>query len=147
MRRIISGCRRCGRASRERGAIAAIERLDQELGPRAVRVPPGVRLSHSVSDEYGHRNAGFGADSPAGLVLTKEIRKVLAGLQQMGLTYRGLYGEGSEVVGNFFQISNQTTLGRSEERTAGSSDSGGADCDRAGGGGASGIASRRGIYY
>ena len=50
-----------------------------------------------------------------GLVLTKEIGKVLAGLQQMGLTYRGLYGEGSEVVGNFFQISNQTTLGRSEE--------------------------------
>ena len=40
---------------------------------------------------------------------------MLAGLQQMGLTYRGLYGEGSEVVGNFFQISNQTTLGRSEE--------------------------------
>jgi protein arginine kinase len=40
---------------------------------------------------------------------------VLAGLQQMGLTYRGLYGEGSEVVGNFFQFSNQTTLGRSEE--------------------------------
>jgi protein arginine kinase len=35
-------------------------------------------------------------------------------LQQVGLTYRGLYGEGSEVVGNFFQISNQTTLGRSE---------------------------------
>jgi protein arginine kinase len=50
-----------------------------------------------------------------GLVLTKEIGRVLAGLQQMGLTYRGLYGEGSEVVGNFFQISNQTTLGRSEE--------------------------------
>src|SRR5207248_10379969 len=49
-----------------------------------------------------------------GLVLTKEIGRVLAGLQQMGLTYRGLYGEGSEVVGNFFQISNQTTLGRSE---------------------------------
>jgi protein arginine kinase len=50
-----------------------------------------------------------------GLVLTKEISKVLAGLQHVGLTYRGLYGEGSEVVGNFFQISNQTTLGRSEE--------------------------------
>ena len=40
---------------------------------------------------------------------------MLNSLQQMGLTYRGLYGEGSEVVGNFFQISNQTTLGRSEE--------------------------------
>jgi protein arginine kinase len=53
-----------------------------------------------------------------GLVLTKEIGKVLAGLQAMGLTYRGLYGEGSEVVGNFFQISNQTTLGRSEDELA-----------------------------
>jgi protein arginine kinase len=50
-----------------------------------------------------------------GLVLTKEIQRVLSSLQQLGLTYRGLYGEGSEVVGNFFQISNQTTLGRSEE--------------------------------
>ena len=50
-----------------------------------------------------------------GLVLTKEIAKVLQGLQQVGLTFRGLYGEGSEVVGNFFQISNQTTLGQSED--------------------------------
>jgi protein arginine kinase len=49
------------------------------------------------------------------LVLTKEIAKVLQGLSQMGLTFRGLYGEGSEVVGNFFQLSNQTTLGKSEE--------------------------------
>jgi protein arginine kinase len=40
---------------------------------------------------------------------------VLQGLAQVGLTFRGLYGEGSEVVGNFFQISNQTTLGRTEE--------------------------------
>ncbi len=50
-----------------------------------------------------------------GLVLTKEISKVLQGLAQVGLTFRGLYGEGSEVVGNFFQLSNQTTLGKSEE--------------------------------
>lgn len=49
-----------------------------------------------------------------GLVLTKEISKVLQGLAQVGLTFRGLYGEGSEVVGNFFQLSNQTTLGKSE---------------------------------
>ena len=41
---------------------------------------------------------------------------MLAGLQQMGLTYRGLYGEGSEVIGNLFQISNQTTLGETEAR-------------------------------
>ncbi len=50
-----------------------------------------------------------------GLVLTKEIAKVLRDCRQIGLTYRGLYGEGSEVIGNFFQISNQTTLGRSED--------------------------------
>jgi protein arginine kinase len=50
-----------------------------------------------------------------GLVLTKEIGKILKGLSQIGLTFRGIYGEGSEVVGNFFQISNQTTLGKSEE--------------------------------
>ena len=50
-----------------------------------------------------------------GLVLTKEISKVLEGIAQVGLTYRGLYGEGSEVIGNFFQVSNQTTLGKSEE--------------------------------
>jgi protein arginine kinase len=50
-----------------------------------------------------------------GLVLTKEITKVLQALGQVGLTFRGLYGEGSEVVGNFFQVSNQTTLGKSED--------------------------------
>jgi protein arginine kinase len=49
-----------------------------------------------------------------GLVLTKEINKILQGLTQVGLTFRGLYGEGSEVVGNLFQLSNQTTLGKSE---------------------------------
>jgi protein arginine kinase len=53
-----------------------------------------------------------------GLVLTQEIGKVLQGLQHMGLTYRGLYGEGSDVLGNLFQISNQTTLGRTEEDLA-----------------------------
>ncbi len=50
-----------------------------------------------------------------GLVLTREIHKVLQGLAQIGLTFRGLYGEGSDVIGNYFQISNQTTLGKSEE--------------------------------
>lgn len=50
-----------------------------------------------------------------GLVLTKEISKVLQGLGQVGLTSRGLYGEGSDFAGNFFQLSNQTTLGKSEQ--------------------------------
>lgn len=53
------------------------------------------------------------------LVLTREIHKVLQGLAQIGLTFRGLYGEGSDVIGNYFQISNQTTLGKSEDELVG----------------------------
>lgn len=51
------------------------------------------------------------------LVLTKQVRKVIQGVAQVGLAVRGFYGEGSEVVGNFFQISNQVTLGQSENET------------------------------
>ncbi|MEJ7811257.1 MAG: hypothetical protein WKG32_12660 [Gemmatimonadaceae bacterium] len=97
-------------------AFASLERVDEELG---------ARMPFSYHSEFGFltscpTNTGTGMRASVlihlpGLVLTKEISKVLAGLQQVGLTYRGLYGEGSEVVGNFFQISNQTTLGRSEE--------------------------------
>ncbi len=49
-----------------------------------------------------------------GLVLTKEIEKVIRGVLQIGLAVRGLYGEGTETKGNFFQVSNQQSLGRSE---------------------------------
>lgn len=97
-------------------AYAAMQRIDDELG---------ARIPFAYHQEFGFltscpTNTGTGMRASVmihlpGLVLTKEIPKTLAGLQQMGLTYRGLYGEGSEVVGNFFQISNQTTLGRSEE--------------------------------
>jgi protein arginine kinase len=85
----------------------------------------GERLPLAYHHEFGFltscpTNVGTGLRASVlvhlpGLVLTQEIGKVLTGLQQMGLTYRGLYGEGSEVVGNFFQISNQTTLGRTED--------------------------------
>ncbi len=51
------------------------------------------------------------------LVLVKEIDKVLRSVNQMGLAVRGLYGEGTDVVGNHFQISNQTTLGVTERAT------------------------------
>ncbi|MFN2432265.1 MAG: protein arginine kinase [Gemmatimonadota bacterium] len=53
------------------------------------------------------------------LVLTREISKVLQGISQIGLTFRGLYGEGSDVIGNYFQISNQTTLGKTEQELVG----------------------------
>lgn len=97
-------------------AYALIERFDAEMG---------ARLPFAFHPEFGYltacpTNAGTGLRASVlihlpGLVLTKEIAKVLQGLSQVGLTFRGLYGEGSEVVGNFFQLSNQTTLGKSEE--------------------------------
>lgn len=48
------------------------------------------------------------------LVLTKEIQKVFQALQKISLAVRGLYGEGSQAMGDFYQISNQVTLGKSE---------------------------------
>ncbi|NPV14529.1 protein arginine kinase [candidate division WOR-3 bacterium] len=49
-----------------------------------------------------------------GLVLTREIEKVLRGAYALGLLVRGVYGEGSETRGNLFQVSNRQTLGQSE---------------------------------
>lgn len=96
-------------------AYSDVDRLDTELGQR---------LAFAFHPEFGYltscpTNVGTGLRASVlihlpGLVLTKEISKVLQGLAQVGLTFRGLYGEGSEVVGNFFQLSNQTTLGKSE---------------------------------
>jgi protein arginine kinase len=49
------------------------------------------------------------------LVLTKQVNKVLQALAKLNLATRGLYGEGSQASGNFFQISNQITLGQNED--------------------------------
>jgi len=48
------------------------------------------------------------------LVLTGQINRILSAVTQVGLAVRGLYGEGSEAIGNLFQVSNQITLGQSE---------------------------------
>jgi protein arginine kinase len=101
---------------RLREAWSMVDRLDSALGER---------LPYAFHPEFGFltscpTNVGTGLRAsvlvhlPA-LVLTQEIGKVLQAITQVGLTFRGLYGEGSEVVGNFFQISNQTTLGKTEE--------------------------------
>jgi protein arginine kinase len=97
-------------------AWGLVDSLDEELG---------MTLPWAYHPEFGFlttcpTNVGTGLRASVlmhlpGLVLTKEIGQVLGGLNQVGLTFRGLYGEGSEVLGNFFQVSNQTTLGQSEE--------------------------------
>ncbi len=50
------------------------------------------------------------------LVLSEQINQVLNAIGRMGLAVRGLYGEGTESLGNLYQISNQSTLGESERQ-------------------------------
>lgn len=48
------------------------------------------------------------------LVITKQIEKVFRSAQKINLVVRGLYGEGTQAMGDFYQVSNQITLGKSE---------------------------------
>lgn len=82
-------------------------------------------LDFAFSPEWGYltccpTNAGTGMRGsvmlhlPA-LVMTRHINRVLAAIAKLSFTTRGLYGEGTQATGNFFQISNQVSLGHSEE--------------------------------
>jgi protein arginine kinase len=85
------------------------------------------RLCYAYSEELGYltacpTNVGTGLRVSAmvhlpGLVHNKDIGQVLDGLRNIRLTVRGIYGEGSDIIGNFFQVSNSITLGLSEEDT------------------------------
>ena len=87
------------------------------------------KVNYAFSDEFGYltacpTNVGTGMRAsvmmhlPA-LVLTKQIEKVFRALQKINLAVRGLYGEGSRASGDFYQISNQVTLGKSETQILG----------------------------
>jgi protein arginine kinase len=91
------------------------DRLDDKLEER---------VPYAFSEELGYltacpTNVGTGLRAsvmlhlPA-LVITKQIEKVFRALQKINLAVRGLYGEGSRASGDFYQISNQVTLGKSE---------------------------------
>ncbi|MBF0533124.1 MAG: protein arginine kinase [Candidatus Omnitrophica bacterium] len=49
------------------------------------------------------------------LVMTKQINKVLAAVAKLNFASRGFYGEGTQASGNFYQISNQVSLGHTEQ--------------------------------
>ncbi|HMF13771.1 MAG TPA: protein arginine kinase, partial [Gemmataceae bacterium] len=82
------------------------------------------RVSYAFSEEFGYltacpTNVGTGMRCSVMLHLpaldwTKQIEKVFRALQKINLAVRGLYGEGSRASGDFYQISNQVTLGKSE---------------------------------
>lgn len=82
-------------------------------------------LSYAFDSRYGYltacpTNLGTGMRASAmlhlpGLVLSEQINHTIQGANRIGLAVRGLYGEGTEAMANLFQVSNQTTLGTSEE--------------------------------
>jgi protein arginine kinase len=99
-----------------RGAWEQIKGVDEQIG----RVVP-----YAFHPRWGYltacpTNVGTGIrvsvmlHLPA-LVITRQIDKVFRSLHKISLAVRGLYGEGSQAMGDFYQISNQTTLGKTEE--------------------------------
>lgn len=85
----------------------------------------GEQVSWAFSEDYGYltscpTNVGTGLrvsvmlHLPA-LVLSKHIEKIFNAISQMNHAVRGFFGEGSHAVGDFFQISNQVTLGKTPE--------------------------------
>lgn len=85
-------------------------------------------INFAYDDQFGYltacpTNCGTGIrisvmlHLPA-LTFKRHIDKVFQAVNRVSLTVRGLYGEGSKPLGNFYQISNQTTLGKSERDLA-----------------------------
>ena len=81
-------------------------------------------LPYAYSQELGYltacpTNLGTGIRVSAmlhlpGLVLSEQINQIITAVTKLGHAVRGLYGEGTEALGNIFQVSNQMTLGESE---------------------------------
>jgi protein arginine kinase len=85
-----------------------------------------AHLDFAFDSELGYltacpTNVGTGMRASAmvhlpGLVLSEQINQVINSVNKIGLAVRGLYGEGTEAMGNLFQVSNQTTLGENESQ-------------------------------
>src|ERR1017187_1396019 len=96
-------------------AWMAIDQVDSELERK---------LDYAFTSELGYltacpTNLGTGIRVSAmlhlpGLVLAEQINQIIQSVNKLGLAVRGLYGEGTEALGNVFQVSNQMTLGESE---------------------------------
>lgn len=85
----------------------------------------GATIDYAFSPRWGHltacpTNVGCGIRLSVmvhvpSLKLTGELERVKRAAKDLNLAVRGFYGEGTESIGSFFQISNQVTLGVSEE--------------------------------
>ena len=78
-------------------------------------VSSATRLFDRLSDQRGNRHASQRLVHLPALVITQQIDKVFRSLQRINLVVRGLYGEGTQAMGDFFQVSNQITLGKDEQ--------------------------------
>ena len=98
-------------------AVTEIQRIDDKLEER---------LTFAFHSRYGYltacpTNVGTGLrvsvmlHLPA-LKISGEIEKAFRAAHDMRLAIRGLYGEGTEATGDFFQVSNQITLGKTEQQ-------------------------------
>lgn len=82
-------------------------------------------LNYAFDDHRGYltacpTNVGTGMRASVmlhlpGMAMTAQTNRIFHSIGQVGMTVRGLYGEGTEVLGNLYQLSNQVTLGLSEE--------------------------------
>src|SRR5262252_1662382 len=98
-----------------RAAWEAIDHVDSALE---------TKLNYAFNGDLGYltacpTNLGTGIRISAmlhlpGLVLSEQINPIIQSVNKLGLAVRGLYGEGTEALGNVFQVSNQMTLGESE---------------------------------
>jgi protein arginine kinase len=98
------------------GLWREVDALDSDIEER-IRFAFSPRLGYLTACPT---NVGTGLRASvmlhlAGLRLVGEIDPVIKGLSKIGLNVRGLMGEGTEAFGNMFQISNQGTLGETEE--------------------------------
>ncbi|PKR83083.1 protein arginine kinase [Heyndrickxia camelliae] len=81
-------------------------------------------IHYAFNEKFGYltscpTNVGTGLRASVmvhlpGLILTQQMNRIIPAINQLGLVVRGIYGEGSEALGNIFQISNQMTLGKTE---------------------------------
>src|SRR5215472_13180634 len=98
-----------------RQAWTAIDQADSELEKK---------LDYAFNADLGYltacpTNIGTGIRVSAmlhlpGLVMSEQINPIIQSVNKLGLAVRGLYGEGTEALGNVFQVSNQMTLGETE---------------------------------
>src|SRR3989475_10654350 len=97
-------------------AFKLVDKIDSELESK-LEFASDQRLGYLAACPT---NVGTGMRASAmlhlpGLVLSELINQVVQAVSKIGLAVRGLYGEGTEAMGNLFQISNQTTLGEKED--------------------------------